>query len=49
MTAAIALWNAAHLPKAVAALTDRGEDIPDHKLGHRSPLGEHITLTGTYL
>lgn len=49
LTAAVALWNAAHLPAAVAELRDRGEDIPEEKLGHLSPLGwEHITLTGTY-
>ena len=48
-TAAIALWNTAHLPAAVAELGRRGEEIPDEHLGHLSPLGwEHITLTGTY-
>ncbi len=49
LTAAIALWNAAHLPAAVEELRSRGENIPDEVLGHLSPLGwEHITLTGTY-
>ena len=49
LTAAIALWNAAHLPVAVAELRSRGENIPDEKLSHLSPLGwEHITLTGIY-
>ena len=49
LTAAIALWNAAHLPAAVAKLRSRGEVIPPEHLGHLSPLGwEHITLTGTY-
>ncbi len=49
ITTAIALWNAAHLPAAVAELRKRGEEIPDEHLGHLSPLGwEHITLTGTY-
>ena len=48
LTAAIALWSAAHLPAAVAELRSRGE-IPEEHLGHLSPLGwEHITLTGTY-
>ena len=49
LTAAISLWNAAHLPVAVEKLRDRGEHIPDEKLSHLSPLGwEHITLTGIY-
>jgi TnpA family transposase len=49
LTAAIALWNAAHLPMAVEELRNRGEFVPDEHLGHLSPLGwEHITLTGTY-
>ncbi len=49
LTAVIALWNAAHLPVAVEKLRNWGEDIPDEKLSHLSPLGwEHITLTGTY-
>lgn len=49
LTAAISLWNAAHLPVAVEKLRDRGENIPDGKLSHLSPLGwEHITLTGIY-
>ena len=49
LTAAIALWNAAHLPVAVEELRSRGEDIPDEKLSHLSPLGwEHSTLTGIY-
>ena len=49
LTAALSLWNAAHLPVAVEKLRDRGEHIPDEKLSHLSPLGwEHITLTGIY-
>lgn len=50
LTATIALWNAAHLPVAVAEeLWRRGEEIPDEHLGHLSPLGwEHITPTGAY-
>ena len=49
LTAAIAMWNAAHLPVAVEELRSRGETIPEEKLSHLSPLGwEHITLTGIY-
>jgi TnpA family transposase len=49
LTAAIAFWNAAHLPVAVEELRSRGENIPEEKLSHLSPLGwEHITLTGIY-
>jgi hypothetical protein len=49
LTAAIALWNAAHLPAAVEELRGRGENVPEGMLPHLSPLGwEHITLTGTY-
>ena len=49
ITAAIALWNVAHLPAAVAELRSRSKKIPDEHLGHLTPLGwEHITLTGTY-
>jgi TnpA family transposase len=49
LTAAIALYNAAYLPLAVERLAERGEEIPEEKLAHLSPLGwEHITLTGIY-
>jgi TnpA family transposase len=49
LTAAIALWNAAYLERAVAALRARGEEVPDEYLAHLSPLKwEHITLTGVY-
>jgi TnpA family transposase len=49
LTAAIALWNAAHLPAAVEDLEGGGENVPEDMLSHLSPLGwEHITLTGTY-
>ena len=49
LTAAIATWNAAHLPGAVEKLRSQGENIPEEKLSHLSPLGwEHITLTGIY-
>lgn len=49
LTAAIALWNAAHLPMAVEELSNRGEYTPEEMLGQLSPLGrERITLTGTY-
>ena len=49
LTAAIALWNAAYLERAVAALQARGEEVPDEYLAHLSPLEwEHITLTDVY-
>ena len=49
VTAAIALYNAAYLPLAVEKLAECGEEIPEEKLAHLSPLGwEHITLTGIY-
>ena len=49
LTAAIGLWNAAYLDRVVAELQARGEEIPEEKLAHLSPLEwEHITLTGIY-
>ena len=49
LTAAIGLYNAAYLPVAIERLAERGEEIPEEKLAHLSPLGwDHITLTGTY-
>lgn len=49
LTAAIALWNAAHLPVAVEEFGRRGEHIPEEKLSHLSPEGwEHIILAGVY-
>ena len=49
MTAVIGLWNAAYLDRVVVELRERGEEIPEDKLAHLSPLEwEHITLTGIY-
>ena len=49
LTAAIGLWNAVYLERAVAALRARGEGAPEEYLRHLSPLEwEHVTLTGVY-
>lgn len=49
LTAAIVLYNAAYLPLAIERLAGGGEEIPEEKLAHLSPLGwDHITLTGIY-
>jgi TnpA family transposase len=49
LTSAIALWNAVYLGRAVEALRERGEEIPEKYIAHLSPLEwEHITLTGIY-
>jgi TnpA family transposase len=49
LTAVIGLWNAAYLDRVVAELMAQGEEIPEDKLAHLSPLEwEHITLTGVY-
>jgi len=49
LCAAIGLWNAAYLDRVVAELQARGEEVPEDKLAHLSPLEwEHITLTGVY-
>lgn len=49
LTAAIGLWNAVYIERAVAALRARGEEVPEEYLRHLSPLEwEHITLTGVY-
>jgi len=46
---AIILWNTRYLERAVAILR-QDADIPDHLLGHLSPLGwEHVNLTGDYV
>ena len=43
------LWNTVYLERAVKALRERGEVIPDDLVAHLSPLGwEHINLTGDY-
>jgi len=50
VTAAIALWNTVYLGRAVEALRQGGETIPDALLAHFAPLGwQHINLTGDYL
>jgi hypothetical protein len=47
--AAISLWNAVYLQKAIQALADAGNPVPEEVIPHLSPLGwEHITLTGSY-
>jgi hypothetical protein len=49
VVAAIVLWNTVYLERAVAALRERGQTIPDELLAHLSPLKwEHINLTGDY-
>jgi TnpA family transposase len=50
VTAAIALWNAVYLGRALDALRRRGEAVPDTLLAHVTPLGwQHVNLTGDYL
>lgn len=50
VTAAIALWDTVYLSRAVTALRQGGEVIPDALLAHLAPLGwQHINLTGDYL
>jgi hypothetical protein len=47
--AAIVLWNTVYLQRAVQALRNRGQMIPEALLVHLSPLKwEHINLTGDY-
>ena len=49
LAAAIVLWNAVYLARAVAALRARGDVVPDDLLAHVAPLGwEHVGLTGDY-
>ena len=49
VVAAIVLWNTVYLERAIAALRERGQAIPDELLAHLSPLKwEHINLTGDY-
>ncbi len=49
LCAAIAMWNAVYLGRAVETLQMMGEDVPDEYLAHLSPFEwEHITLTGVY-
>ncbi len=50
VVAAIVLWNTVYLERAVKALREREQAIPDDLLAHLSPLGwEHINLTGDYV
>lgn len=42
-------WNTVYLGRAVEVLRLEGQDVPDERLAHVSPLGwEHIGLTGDY-
>ena len=41
------LWNTVYLERAVAAIRQTGQIVPDETLAHLSPLKwEHINLTG---
>jgi len=47
--AAIGLWNTVYLQKAIRAMTEVGNPVPENLIPHLSPLGwEHITFTGSY-
>jgi len=47
--AAIGLWNTVYLEKALQAMVEVGNPVPEYVIPHLSPLGwEHITLTGSY-
>lgn len=47
VTAAIVLWNAVYLERAVDALRASGREVDERLLQHLPPLGwEHINLTG---
>ncbi len=49
VAAAVILWNAVYLARAVEALRTRNEIVPDDLLAHVAPLGwEHVGLTGDY-
>ena len=49
VVAAIVLWNTVYLERAVAAIRQTGQIVPDETLAHLSPLKwEHINLTGDY-
>jgi ABC-type nitrate/sulfonate/bicarbonate transport system ATPase subunit len=49
VVAAIVLWNTAYLERAIQALRNQGQMIPEALLVHLSPLKwEHINLTGDY-
>jgi TnpA family transposase len=49
VVAAIVLWKTVYLERAVTALRQTGQIVPDETLTHLSPLmWEHINLTGDY-
>ena len=49
VVAVIVLWNTVYLERAVAAIRQTGQIVPDKTLAHLSPLKwEHINLTGDY-
>lgn len=49
MVAVIVLWNTVYLERAVTAIRETGQVVPDETLTHLSPLKwEHINLTGDY-
>jgi TnpA family transposase len=49
VAAAIILWNAVYLARAIDALRARSDVVPDDLLAHIAPLGwEHVGLTGDY-
>ncbi|WP_372399932.1 Tn3 family transposase [Azospirillum sp. HJ39] len=50
VVAAIILWNTVYLSRAVEALRNQGENVPNDLLAHLAPLGwQHINLTGDYI
>ena len=50
VTAAIALWNTVYLDRALDALRQQSEVVPEALLVHLAPVGwQHINLTGDYL
>ncbi len=47
--AAIGLWNTVSLEKAIPAMVEAGNPMPEYVIPHLPPLGwEHITLAGSY-
>ena len=49
VVATIVLWNTVYLDRAIQALRNQGQMIPEALLVHLSPLKwEHINLTGDY-
>ena len=50
VAAAVILWNAVYLARAVDALRAQNEIVSDDLLAHVAPLGwEHVGLTGDYV